>query len=79
MCCQGDRRITINIIYQRLTSASSGVDYYLELNQNLVVGSWTNDGYSVTYGDASGEFQDVTNTIPVDVDAKFIQLIIEEN
>ncbi|VGO21940.1 phage tail protein [Pontiella sulfatireligans] len=65
-------------VYVEQTDPSAGLDYYLNLSPSLSIPSWTNTGYSVSYGSPSDGFRDVTNTIPVDVDSKFINLIIEE-
>ena len=63
--------------------------YYLEETGNLVFGPWSNEevnkNYTIDVGAAGSwstndrpNFAAVTNMIPTDLDAKFIQLIIEE-
>ncbi len=52
--------------------------YYLELAADLNFGAWTNDGYTVSATNVTGGLFDyVTNTIPIDINHKFIRLIIE--
>jgi len=69
---------TIDYIYRRRTDAAArGLDYYLELNTNLVVGSWSTNGYSET-GTMPLEtgFEAVTNQIPTTEANRFIRLRI---
>jgi len=55
------------------------LDYHLELTPELVISSWTNNGYSVTgTNDLGTGFAEITNTVPTDLDAKFIRLIIAQ-
>ncbi|QHI69836.1 hypothetical protein [Tichowtungia aerotolerans] len=56
------------------------LSYYLETTDNLVSGVWTNDGYSVTGTNVTGNaFDFVTNNIPVDNLKTFIKLVVEKN
>ena len=65
-------------IYKKLATPNSGLDYYLELTPMLSPASWTNDGYTAVDGPVVGDYQDVTNSVPLTTDAKFIKLIIEQ-
>lgn len=63
--------------YARRTDDSK-LDYYLELIDDLVTGSWTNDGYSVVATNVTGGIFDyVTNQIPAIDSQGFIRLTIE--
>lgn len=54
------------------------LDYYLELTDNLVGGTWTNDGYSVVGTNfTGGTFAYITNQIPILENETFIKLTIE--
>ena len=54
--------------------------YFLETIDDLVSGSWTNSGYSVTGTNVPGGlFDEVTNAIPTVADQTFVRLIIEAN
>ena len=55
--------------------------YYLELTDNLVFGTWTNTGYTVSGADTTlgGNFDEVTNSIPMTNDQTFIRLMIKNN
>lgn len=55
------------------------LNYYLETTTNLDDGVWTNDHYSVTGTNTAfdTEFNEVTNQIPTDVEARFIRLQVE--
>ena len=65
-------------VYPRLL-VPVGVNYYLELTENLAVPAWTNDGYFAGgIGWFNGEFHAVTNNIPTDPATKFVRLVIEE-
>jgi sugar lactone lactonase YvrE len=58
----------------------SELTYFLELNTDLVVGSWTNSGYEVQgVGSIDVEFDAVTNRVSTEIeDEQFVRLIIEE-
>lgn len=62
---------------QRTNDAS--LIYYLETCDNLVFGSWTNAGYSVTGTNEISTFGFVTNLIPASDPNTFVRLMIEEN
>jgi len=68
-------------VYRRyIEYGASNLTYYLELNDDLLVsGAWTNDGYQAEIGTATlgGGFESVTNRVPTEDSATFIQLIIE--
>ena len=66
--------------YTYPTRLDSGLTYHLELTDNLVLGGWTNSGYSVTgTGSINADFDAVTNQISADIeDKQFVRLIIEE-
>lgn len=67
-------------VYRRRSDAAiRGLDYYLELNTNLVAGVWTNSGYIATDpGGSAGGFEVVTNFVPTEsFSAMFIRLRIE--
>ena len=52
-------------IYPRRKASNSGLTYYLELTDNLVLGGWTNTGYAETgAGNIDAVFESVTNEIP---------------
>jgi hypothetical protein len=67
-------------IYARRINDTNLV-YYLEIADDLIVGTWTNAGYTVTGVNTNSgiaDFDMVTNSIPADVkDQQFIKLIIE--
>lgn len=55
------------------------LSYYLEVTSSLTSPAWTNSGVAVTGTNVVfGDFDYVTNSIPVDVPEKFIRLIIEK-
>lgn len=57
----------------------SGLSYSLELNTDLVDGTWTNFGYTVMGTNVTGGSLDfVTNVTSTIEDKKFIRLVIEE-
>ncbi|MCF7818551.1 MAG: autotransporter-associated beta strand repeat-containing protein [Kiritimatiellales bacterium] len=65
-------------IHPQLSDPDSGIGYYLELNTNLLLGVWTNDGYMVLGTNVTGgTFNYVTNTTSTVDGKKFIRLIIE--
>ena len=63
-------------VYPKLSDPDSGLDYYLEITEDLLLpGSWTNAGYSVIgEGVINTEFNAVTNVMPADSVSKFIRL-----
>ncbi len=65
-------------IHPQLSDPDSGLSYYLETSTDLVVGAWTNSGYSVAGTNVtSGELDFVTNVTGMVEGKKFIRLIIE--
>ena len=65
---------------KRNDSDDLGLDYYLELLPDLVIGSWASNNYVVGIGTLDAEFDTVTNRIPTDAeDEQFIKLMIESN
>jgi len=68
----------LTYIYPQLSDPASGLDYHLELTDNLVVPAWADSGYTVTGTNVVvGDFDYVTNSISVDIDQKFIRLMID--
>jgi len=64
-------------IYPARTDDSK-IKYYLEINNDLVYGTWTNLGYTATSGPSgTPNWDSVTNSIPADIAEKYIRLIIE--
>ena len=65
-------------VHPQLSDPDSGLSYYLELNTDLVSGTWTNSGYIVTGTNVTGGSLDfVTNVTDTVAGEKFIRLIIE--
>ena len=65
-------------VYPQLSGPASSLNYYLELNTNLVSGIWTNAGYLVYGTNVTGrELDFVTNVIDTVESRKYIRLIIE--
>ncbi len=66
-------------VYPRRKYPYSGDIHRLETTDNLVYGTWANDGSVVIsgVGPIDIEFDAVTNQIPMDTDEKFIKLIVE--
>ncbi len=67
-------------VYRRRSNALAyGLDYDLELNPDLAVGSWTNEGYVVTgIGPAVDGFETVTNRVPAESTSnQFVRLVIQ--
>lgn len=64
---------------QRSDAAARGLEYFLELNTNLVDGVWTNSGYGVTgIGEIDAAFEAVTNLVPTaPLATRFIRLRIK--
>lgn len=67
-------------VHPERSNPDAGLHYYLELTDNLVLGSWTNSGYSFFgTGTLDAEFDWVTNVVStIDDDSQFVRLIIEE-
>ncbi len=65
----------LEYVYRKRTDAHAiGLEYYLELNTNLVSGTWTNAGYQITdTGESNEGFEMTTNRIPI---APFSELFI---
>ncbi|MCF7816265.1 MAG: autotransporter-associated beta strand repeat-containing protein [Kiritimatiellales bacterium] len=65
-------------VHPQLHDPDSGVSYYLEIADNLLVPAWTNTGYEVTGTNVTGNSLDfVTNVTTTVAGMKFIRLIIE--
>ena len=66
---------------KRNDAAALGLDYHLELCNDLAGGSWTNDGYTVSgTGVLDAEFDSVTNRISTAAEnQQFLKLIINQN
>ena len=72
----------LEYVYAKRNNADLlGLTYHLEQNTSLIVGTWTNDNYSVEgTGALDGKFNSVTNTLPIDIeDIQFLRLIIQDN
>jgi len=70
----------LEYVYTRRDPVPNGLAYDLNLTPGLFFPKWTNTGFIVV-GEADGDsgFKVVTNQTPVDVDSKFIKLVIEQN
>jgi hypothetical protein len=69
----------LEYIYRRRTDAASrGLEYWLELNTNMMSGSWTSNGYTeVNAGPLETGFEAVTNRISTESETnQFIRLRI---
>ena len=65
-------------VHPQLADPSSGLNYFLELNTELVSGVWTNAGYVVLGTNVTGNALDFVTNVTDTVDGqKFIRLIIE--
>jgi len=65
-------------IYPQLSDPQSGLSYHIELNPDLVTGSWADAGYTVEGTNVTGGTLDfVTNSTDTVDGEKFIQLIIQ--
>ncbi|MEA2068554.1 MAG: hypothetical protein U9P12_05085, partial [Verrucomicrobiota bacterium] len=66
-------------IHPQLSDPANGLDYHLETRDDLVFGSWSNVGYTVTGTNiVVGDFDYVTNEVSTATKAEqFIQLIID--
>jgi len=67
-------------IHVQQTDPNSGLNYYLELSDNLVSNVWSTNGYTVVgSGPFTNGFDTVTNQIDTEIrDAQFIRLVIEQ-
>jgi len=64
-------------VHPQRSDPDSGLAYSLELNTNLVKGSWSSTGYGVTGTNVTGSTLNfVSNTTDTVVDRKFIRLVI---
>ncbi|RKX38330.1 MAG: hypothetical protein DRP64_15860, partial [Verrucomicrobia bacterium] len=70
----------MDYVYPKRSSPNSGISYTMEVNDDLIYGTWTNANYQLMgTGIIDAEFNAVTNRIPTDVeDKQFIRLVIEE-
>ena len=70
---------TLTYIYPQLSDLNSGLDYHLELRDDLVSGVWSNAGYAVTGTNiVAGDFNYVTNEVSTAVKSQqFIKLMID--
>jgi len=71
----------VYVYNRRLDWEARGLSYAVQANtNNLLADSWTTDGVSET-GSEAGEpgFESVTNTVPIDVNEKFLRLQVEMN
>ena len=70
---------TLIYIHPQLSDPNHGLDYHLELTDNLAIGSWSNAGYAITGTNMpAGDFNYVTNTVSTAIKSEqFIRLIIE--
>ncbi len=65
-------------VHPQLSDPDSGLDYHLELTDDLAGGAWTNAGYTVTGTNVTGSTLDlVTNVTDTVAGSKFIRLVIE--
>jgi hypothetical protein len=71
----------VQYVYAKYSDETArGLTYYLELNDDLVYGTWTNSGYTKegTGVDGFGAgFDAVTNKIPADLAEKYIRSVVE--
>lgn len=68
----------VEYVYARRIGSESELSYYLELNDNLVSGSWTNVGYiALPAAPIDAEFEAVTNRVQILDASKFIRLKID--
>lgn len=75
-----DGTAAFEYVYRRRFDADArGLEYFLELNTELIAGTWTNDGYSVIgTGVLDADFEAVTNHIPAGyLPLQFIRLTIQ--
>ena len=68
----------LTYIYPQLSDPNAGLAYSVELTTDLVFGTWTNDGYTVTGTNITkGTLDFVTNVTSATEEQKFINLKIE--
>ena len=66
----------IQYVYPARTD-DSDIEYYLEINDDLIYGTWTNSGYTAASGPSgTPDWDSVTNSISTDVAEKYIRLMI---
>ena len=69
----------MSLSYKRRHRADElGLAYHVVTTTNLVNGTWTTDGVGETAAYLNTEFEAVSNSVPVDVDAKFLGLTLSE-
>ena len=70
---------TLTYIHPQLSDPNSGLDYHLEITEDLVFGTWTNAGYGVAGTNiVVGDFDYVTNEVSTTTKpTQFIKLIID--
>jgi len=70
----------MDYVYPKRSDPNSGISYTMEVNDDLIYGTWTNANYQwMGTGIIDSEFNAVTNRIPTDAeDDQFIRLRIEE-
>lgn len=69
-----------NMVYvyaQRIDDAL--LSYRIQTSSTLVPASWSDAGYSIVGTNMAGEFNFVTNLVPISGSSKFVQLIVEQN
>ena len=65
-------------VHPQLSDPDSGLDYHLELTDDLAGGVWNNAGYAVTGTNTTGSALDFVTNVTDTVDgSKFIRLVIE--
>jgi len=71
----------LEYVYRRRTDAiGRGLGYWLELNTNLISGSWSSNGYvEVNTGPLETGFESVTNRIEADGTNQFVRLMISND
>lgn len=68
----------LSVIYVERTDDDS-LTYSLQTRDDLLTGSWTNTGYTVSGTNITGStFNDVTNSIQMETDTGFIRLVVEQ-
>jgi len=70
----------LEYVYPKQSYSLSDLTYYVEVNDDLIVGTWTNTGYEVLgTGMINDDFDAVTNRISTDSkDKQFLRLIVEQ-
>ena len=70
----------VDYIFPQLSDTNSGLAYSIELREDLITGSWSNMGYTITGTNVTGGDLDlVTNATGAAEDTKFIRLRIEQD